>query len=156
MGYTLSEFRLEELSTATFKFATVQLPSEPLFGVLVVKFVGVADNDRAHFGTFRFMRAVTMAGLEACSPRPFGLVLDLSLLDYVWGDTMAQVLTTGKRWAHWDFPTTVVVSHRNERGLTSLVAQEMSADPKRWLFPTLASAVEAVDQLIQGQRKRST
>src|SRR5262245_44715109 len=102
---------------------------------LVVKVVGIADDDREPFGTFRFLRAMAMAGLEACDPRPLALVLDLSQLDYKWGDSMAGVLTAGARWAGTGFPTAVVVSHRNEAGLTSLVAQELAANPKEWLFP---------------------
>jgi hypothetical protein len=141
------EFRLDEISSATCRFATIPLPSKPLLKVLVVKFAGTADNDREHFGTFRFMRAMTMAGLEACEPRPFGLVLDLSQLNYVWGDNMAEVLTTGGRWQTAGFRT-AVVSHRNETGLTSLVAQELSRNPKEWLFPTLTKAIEAIDQRL--------
>jgi hypothetical protein len=149
MGDALHEFfRLDDFGSATCTFATISLPSDPLLTVLVVKFAGIADNDPPHFATFRFMRIMIAAGLEACLEEPVGLVLDLSSLDYAWGDEMAGVLGTGSRWRGGEFPTAVVVSHRNETGLTSLLTQEMFADPCAWLFPSVEDAVRAVEQRL--------
>jgi hypothetical protein len=137
MEVVLSEFRVDDLSAASCRFATAPLPSQPLLATLVVAFAGIADNAPEHRGTFRFLRAMAMAGLEACEPRPLGLVLDLSQLDYAWGDAMAEVLTVGARWAGAGFPTAIVASQRNE--FKQRIICRKSCKP----LPTLSSSLKS-------------
>jgi hypothetical protein len=116
MEVTLNEFRFDDRTAATCRFATTPLASQRLLAGLVVTFTGIADHDPARASTFRFLRAMVLAGLEGCDPRPLGLVLDLRQLDYAGGDRMADVLTAGARWGGAGFPTAVGASQRGRAG----------------------------------------
>ena len=63
---------------------------------------------------------------------------------------MQDTLTAAERWRCPGFPVAVVVSDLNRKGLTSLVVQEMGADPRRWLFESIEEAALAVDKNVKG------
>ena len=108
------------------------------------------------------MRAVAAAGLEAWEPS--ALIFDFSELDYVWGDMLQGVLGAGRGKVHWvhlvssesisegfdfkngDLPTLVVVSDRCRIAVRSLIEQEMSEDPEKWMFDSLEAAISAMPQ----------
>jgi len=140
---------LDQLSAATYSFArgellTSPLPDCPRATVLLVAFDGAAGNTHQDIGTFAFMKAMIVAGLEAW--RPEALILDLRRLRYSWGDEMHDTLAAADGWCRRAFPTAVVVSDLNRVGLTSLVVREMGRDPQDLLFDSIDEAVSALDQ----------
>src|SRR5215218_8098877 len=78
--------QLDQLSSATCSYASAVLPRTG-HTALIVSVRGVAANDRANAGTYRFIAASVLAGLEAWDAA--ALVLDFRELNYTWGDGMA-------------------------------------------------------------------
>ncbi|MEM1354473.1 MAG: hypothetical protein AAGC44_06475 [Planctomycetota bacterium] len=143
----IQEQKLAGLSTASYSYSMCSLPSDDLYTALIVAFSGEAGNSHEHCGTFRFMDAVTMAGIIAWEPS--ALILDLRDLKYDWGDEMHRTLTVALAWYGEDFPTAAVVSDLNREGLTSLVEYEMQEDPAKWLFSSIGEAVKAIDTTLR-------
>lgn len=91
------------------------------------------------------MGAMVKAGLEAFDS--LALVLDFECLGYEWGDMMGNVIAAGAgRYLNAEFPTAVIVSDKNRKGLTSLVEKEMGRNSAEWLFESLDQAIDAVDR----------
>jgi hypothetical protein len=136
---------LSDMSAARVSFGSCSIPSTPQDEVLVVAFEGEAGNTHEHSGTFSFMRAMMEAGVAAWQPD--AVILDLRGLIYAWGDNMVEVLAIDS-----SLPVAVVVSDLNREALTSLVAEEMFAQPREWLFESLDEAVTAVERDLLAQR----
>jgi hypothetical protein len=137
MEFKAVSFR--ELSEIEYNLYLAERPSS-YQEIMLVRFTGVSGIGSRGTDDAVFMRTVLVAALDAWSP--FGLVLDLSHLDYRWGDDMTGVLCGGDQYcAVSRLPTTVIVSNQCRTGLTSLVAQEMGEDPAHWLFDDLESAL---------------
>lgn len=142
----LSPLRFADLSTARVSFGSCTVLSMPYSEVLVIAFEGYADNAHEHHGTFAFMRAMIAAGLAAWEPS--AVVLDLRGLAYEWGDDMHRVLAVVEGFR----PLAIVASGLNREGLTSLITQEMFAQPKDWLFESVGEAIAAVGRALLAQR----
>jgi hypothetical protein len=160
VNYPYSEVRLSELSKIAHSFHIVTSSGGRVADALIIKFVGsygvgCKGNDDACY-----MRAVASAGLEAW--RPGVLVFDFSELDYVWGDMLDSVLSVGKGKVSAlemlingkisdisdlkpsDIPTIVVVSDRCRKAVRSLLVEEMSENPEKWMFDSLQAAISAI------------
>ena len=136
-GPDITPVSLSDLSDVTCAFSRCILPSSHA-DCLIVAFDGEAGNSHEHCGAFAYMRAMIAAAIAAWDPS--ALVLDLTWLKYDWGDEMGRVLGT------IGLPTTVVVSMLNREGLTSLVQDELFAEPRDWLFDSLSGAIAACDR----------
>jgi hypothetical protein len=151
--------QLDQLSSATCSYASAVLPRTG-HTALMVSVLGVAANDGADAGTYRFIAASVLAGLEAWDAA--ALVLDFRELSYAWGDGMADALRAGERWHQPRaadaqllnifcvrgtdrFYTAVVASPKCREGLTSLLRDEMYEEPVRWLFDSLDAALASLD-----------
>ena len=138
----LTPRKLEELSGIRCEYFTCEFP-EGLFGkLLVVVLKGECGLGCGCYKDCMFMTAMVRAGYEGFQPD--AVIMDLSELKYEWGDEMTGVLMAAQGYyVEAEFPTTVVVSDKCREGLTSLVRDEMSKDPKQWLFESLPDAIEA-------------
>jgi hypothetical protein len=136
-----------DLSAADVTFGSCPLPSKHYCEALVVAFAGEAGNSHECCGTFAFMKAMIAAGVAAWEP--VAVVLDLRRLTYEWGDNMLDVLSI----VDDSRPLAIVVSDLNREGLTSLVAQEMLAQPGDWLFESVEGAVAATDRAFVAQQR---
>jgi hypothetical protein len=143
MNTQLKERKLEELSNLRYRIYTYPLEEESYPEAVMVAFEGEYGIGSKGNGDAVFMRAVIMMALEAWQPQ--ALVIDLREMTYVWGDYIVTAIAAGQgRYFDMPFPTAIVVSDRNRQGLTSLISDEMDADPSQWLFDTLEEAVRAV------------
>lgn len=128
------------------RFFSAPLPSLPRSRALVVKFSGCSGVGCANNVDAIYMEAVIASGLIHFSHQ--ALVLDLQEMSYEWGDQMVRPLGAGQgHYVDADLPTAVVVSDLNREGLTSLVRDEMLADPSEWLFDTLEEALARVAEI---------
>ena len=141
----LKERKLEELSNLTYKIFTCPFKEKSYLDAIVVAFYGEygfgsAGNEDAHF-----MTAIIKAALAAWVPQ--ALIIDLRQMTYEWGDLIARAIDAGAgQYYDAPFPTAIVISDRNREGLTSLISQELFADPEKWLFDSLETAMQAVEE----------
>lgn len=161
-NYPYIEVHLSDLSRIVHSFHILKSSGGSVVDALIIKFVGsygvgCKGNDDASY-----MCAVTSAGLEAW--RPHALIFDFAELDYVWGDMLREVLSVGKGKVGvlemltlgkiaaisdakpGDIPTFVVVSDRCRKAVGSLLVEEMSEDPAKWMFDSLETAVSAIQK----------
>lgn len=149
---------LSDLGALGHRYARGVLPSG--HPVLVVRLEGSADLGIDE--VFDLASAIVMAGLEAWEPA--GLVLDLQALTYEWGDRMQKVLAAPQRWYEplfprlrasseglpERFPLAVLTSALCREGLTSLIREELQADPAEILFDSIEEATAALDRALAG------
>jgi hypothetical protein len=134
-------------------FSTTALPSANHCDVLIVSAhartgIGSGNNLDAAYIQAMARAALTMN-------RPAALIFDFRDFEYEWGDMMCATLAAGdKQYVNSVFPTVVIVSDKCRKGLTSLIKEEMQANPADWLFEDFESALEAVDQQRQLLLKR--
>ena len=120
-------------------------PPEEGWGLLVVTFCGTADNVREHAGGFDFMAAMIGAGRTLWDPG--ALVLDLSGLEYRWGDGMAHPIgvargkTLANEWQEEEIPLAIVVSDKCREGLASLLDDELGLNHEDYFVDNLVSAI---------------
>lgn len=121
--------------------------------LLIISFEGKASE----YSTFCYMNASIMAGLEAWESS--GLILDFQKLEYDWGKNMEYTLSLGNKWDYWSdnetYPIAIVISDLNREGLTSLVSDEMLANPEKWLFESIEKAKRAILHMIENNVGRS-
>ena len=128
-----------------FRYETRSMPSVKNLNVLIVSFEGVyrsgaMGNEDAHR-----MIGVIREGLAAYPSH--GLILNLGMLQYDYGDMMDGVLESGDgAWGTRAFPTLVVTSHRNRSGLVGLVLNVMGDDISRWLCYDIKEALAKIDR----------
>jgi len=150
------------ISDLTYSMWTIPVPPHR---VLMIEFAGVVANNKPT-NDEAFMQA-TIAGAFHCWPSQ-ALILDLRRLSYSWGDRMQSVLLVGhnSQLPACDselpellfgeiarlppFRTCVIVSDTCRAGLTSLVRDEMSMDPAKWLFDSLEAVICSVEAGFSG------
>ena len=98
------------------------------------------------------MEAMIAASFKAWDPSCF--ILDLRKLTYEWGDMMTalfdpphDLISTSELKV--EFPFAAVVSELNREGLTSLIKQEMQADPEKILFDNIDDACARVVEMAR-------
>ena len=137
--------KLQQLSDIKGRYDTVPMPSAENLNVLIVSFEGVyrhgaMGNEDAHR-----MIGVIREGLAEYPSH--GLILNLGMLQYDYGDMMDGVLESGDgAWGSRAFPTLVVTSHRNRSGLVGLVLNVMGDDLSRWLCYSIKEALAKIDK----------
>jgi len=142
--------RLADFSSLSFSFF-VGKSSNTARKVLMVRFEGATGSGCSNNGDATFMTAIVAAGLKAWEPS--GLILDLRELSYSWGDLMVMPfcvhpdLTIREQLV--PFPTVAVISDLNRVGMTSLVKDEMLADPDSILFDSVDDAAAEIERQLE-------
>lgn len=112
--------------------------------LLVASFSGVYRIGAQGNPDAELMCGVVHLGRQVFHPR--GIVLDLRLLDYQWGDMIDAVLSKA---IVGDVEPPVVVSDRCRPALTSLLLLDGADEPEKWLFDDLDEALRVVESRIQ-------
>jgi hypothetical protein len=89
----LQERSLGEGSQIRVRYLTGPSSRLPGGDILVIQYAGRYGYGSAGNGDATFMCAMARAGLSAFDP--FGMIHDLSELDYEWGDRLEELLTIG-------------------------------------------------------------
>jgi hypothetical protein len=93
--WNLQERRLSELSDIQVRYLLGSVSRKPYLEILVVKYVGVYPLGSAGNDDAQYMYAMAKAGVAAFEP--WGVIHDLSELNYEWGDMLDNVFTIGPR-----------------------------------------------------------
>jgi hypothetical protein len=86
----LHERTLGEGSQVRVHFQTGHCSRRPDFKILVIRYVGSYGFGSAGNGDATYMAAMAQAGMDVF--QPWGVIHDLSELEYEWGDALAEVL----------------------------------------------------------------
>ncbi len=113
--------------------------------ILVVKFVGIYRAGSSGNPDATYMYAKGEYGLNSVSC--FGLILDMSELDYEYGDMMDAVFGIGaKKYLNKTFPTASVVGPKCKKGISTLVHGQTSPTT---IFDTLEDAWRYIEKEIK-------
>ena len=124
------------------EFSLIDPETPGKWHILVARFVGTyrigcKGNPDAMF-------IASMARAAVFNWGPSGVILDLSQLDYKWGDNMEEVLNV-PQWAGFDIPFAVLVGAESREAIASLkfgVETKKQATEVEGYFDTLAAAIE--------------
>jgi hypothetical protein len=143
-----SDKLLAELSkNLDYKIYSCPFEAKAYFEAIIVAFSGNYGFGSRGSDDAKFMTAIIKAALAAW--KPLGLVIDLSQMQYEWGDLIAKAIDAGAgHYIDRPFPTTIVVSDLNREGLTSLIREEMGGNPKEWLFESLEAAIQTIEKRV--------
>ena len=123
--------------------------------ILVIEFTGKHGLGSEGNGDSLFMATIVKAAMNVWYVD--GLVLDLSGLNYEWGNSIGDVLLAAKHLVGRKFPTAVVVSDLCKPALESarpFYASDVEAGGQtNWLFDDLESAMEYVKQQVEFSRR---
>lgn len=132
---TVTEVKLENLSGIGCRYFEAEIPELGRLSTLIVEFSGECGFGSSSNSDACFMDAMIAAGLKAWG-HPC-LILDLRRLKYEWGDMMSMIFFPPHELISLtdkpvQFPFAVIVSDLNRTGLTSLIKDEMSGNPKEF------------------------
>lgn len=125
--------RLGDLSKLNYSFTSTSDNR-----VLIIGFMGKFGRGSQGNDDARSMNAVVHAGIAAFDPE--AIVLDLREMAYQWGDMITLPIGVASNHA----ATVMVTSDLCREGMTSLVRDEMCANPGAWLTENLDTAIDRV------------
>lgn len=117
MKITTKQMKLEDLSKVKYE---VHIGNSNYRKIMIIKFIGsYGDGSRGDSDAI-YMSAMGKAALEAWRPR--GVIIDLSELDYQWGDELDRVFDIGSgQYSGAPFPTAVLVGKNSEEAIRTLI-----------------------------------
>jgi len=143
----LQELTLGSLSSIEVSFFSAPSRAADYYDLLVVKFRGHYRRGSSGTPDALFMSAMAEAGIVAWGPA--GLILDLSELEYEWGELLETVFAAGEsHYGDSRFPQAVIVGPHSEKAVRTLVVGLDSTEPLEcigWLFRDLDSAWSYVE-----------
>jgi hypothetical protein len=145
----LEKLRLEDLSSIKIDFYMGVSKTVDYLDIMVIKYSGVYGFGSAGNSDAAFMYAMGKAALAAWEPS--AVILDLSDLEYEWGDMLIMVLDIGgDQYRDAIFPTALVVGPKCEEAVRSLLALE-GLDAEEWIFTDLEKAWDCIDLKLAKQ-----
>ncbi|TYA14465.1 hypothetical protein FRY98_01905 [Paenibacillus faecis] len=150
MNLETTRVRLEDLSQIDYEIHIGKSAAVEYRRVMILKFIGSYGFGSGGNSDATYMRAMGEAALEAWDPD--ALILDLSDLDYEWGDMMDYVFDMGvDKYADLPFPKAMVVSERCEEAIRTLLLGLYSPkgiEETGWVFRSLEDAWSYVEKKL--------
>ncbi len=150
----LENLDLEIISDIEVSYLKGSCRSKKHLDILIVKYsgkykVGSAGNEDA-----RYMFAKAQYGLNCIEPA--GVILDLSDVDYVWGDMMELVFSVGmNQYENVELPLTIIIGSKCQKAIGTLIygidSKEL-ATSKDCIFDNFEQAWEFVEKKVENQK----
>ena len=119
--------------------------------ILVVKYSGKYGFGSSGNSDAKFMYAKGCFGLAAIEP--LGVLIDLSELEYEWGDMLDLVFDIGRtQYINEPFPTALIVGEKCSNAIGTLIHGEKSSKPaiaEEWIFNEFDKAWEYLEKQIE-------
>lgn len=144
----LNPLDLHALSAVQVRFSTGEIPAHKYpHAVLVIHFSGTYQSGSRGNSDATYMVAIGNACIKAIDPD--AVILDLSELDYQWGDRMAAVMDIGGSDRDMPFPLAIVVGPKCREAIGTLcfgVNSKTDVCQHEHIFDDLADAWAYLDE----------
>lgn len=147
----LEELNPEELSEITIEYLKGSSRITNYYDILTIKYSGKYGIGSAGNGDAQFMYAKGEYGLNCYEP--MGVILDMSELEYEWGDMIDLVFSVGSnQYVDAKFPTALVIGEKCQEAIGTLVHGIDSKEPattKDWIFDDFKCAWNFIEEEIE-------
>lgn len=142
----LSRIEIAPANDITHEIFSVRMPSVEYLNILMLRFRGTYGAGSGGNADAEYMTAIVQAALSYTEP--FGLIFDLTDLDYRSGDMMSKVLCSADNyWGDNALPVAIVVSGKCDAAIRSLLTQELLMEDLKLLHLTIDSAIAYIDEM---------
>ena len=147
----LEELNPEELSKINVEYLKGNSRITDYYDILTIKYSGKYGIGSAGNGDAQYMFAKGEYGLNCYEP--MAAILDLSEIEYEWGDMMDLVINIGSnQYMDAEFPVALVIGEKCSEAIGTLIHgtdSKESATTKDWIFDDFESAWEFVEEKIE-------
>lgn len=150
MKITTKQMKLADLSKVKYEVHIGNSNIRAYLKIMILKFIGSYGDGSSGNSDARYMSAIGKAALEAWGPS--GVIIDLSELNYQWGDELDRVFDIGSdQYVDAPFPTALIVGKSSEEAVRTLIlginsTQEISEIG--WVFKDLEDAWNYIENQI--------
>ncbi|MBQ0734208.1 hypothetical protein J9332_07785 [Aquimarina celericrescens] len=147
----LKELNPQELSEIEVSYLKGNSRITDYYDILTIKYSGKYGIGSAGNSDAQYMYAKGEYGLNCYEP--MGAILDLSNLEYEWGDMMDLVFNVGSnQYVDAEFPIALIIGEKCAEAIGTLIHginSKESATTEEWIFDDFEMAWKFVEEKIE-------
>lgn len=147
----LKELNPEDLSEIKVQYLRGSSRITDYYDILTIKYSGKYGIGSAGNGDAQYMYAKGEYGLNCYEP--MAAILDLSEIEYEWGDMMDLVFNIGSnQYIDAEFPIALVIGEKCSEAIGTLIhgiERKESATTEEWIFDDFELAWKFVEEKIE-------